>query len=108
MAGLSNILSNSSNKNGLNPFCSNMLKFVTLFFMLATASFSEAQFVKVIGTVADSSQSPIPLADIYIKNGQKIAETDNLGFYECKLLPGSYTLVFSHREYLPFQLNVTI
>ena len=52
--------------------------------------------------------SPIPLVEIYLKEGQKIAETDNLGSFECKLLEGNYIVVFSHKEYEPFQLNVTI
>ena len=85
------------------------MKYVAaLLFALGFFSNAVAQFQKFTGVVADSSESPIPLVEIYLKEGQKIAETDNLGRYECKLLPGSYTVIFSHAEYKTFQLNVTI
>ena len=82
--------------------------FTALLFVLGTCTNVFAQFHNFSGLVADSSLSPIPLVEIYLKEGQKIAETDNLGQYECQLLPGNYTVIFSHNEYKSFQLNVTI
>ncbi len=74
--------------------------------MLAHSAFS--QWLQVSGNVVDSSYSPIPGAEIYIKNGQKIADCDNLGHYTARLLAGQYQMVFSHPQYQNFVLSLVI
>lgn len=48
------------------------------------------------GTVLDEKNTPIPLAKVYVKNDAEMRTlTDANGYYELRLFPGEYFLVFN-------------
>ena len=52
------------------------------------------------GQVFDEHNTPIPLAKVFVKNSAELRTVcDNNGYYEMRLLPGEYYLVFSTTGY---------
>ncbi len=50
---------------------------------------------KLSGVITDENEVPIPFAEIYVKNMAELRTTANAeGYYEMRLMPGEYFLVF--------------
>lgn len=68
--------------------------FLSFLFVLC-AQFSHAQNL-VSGVVTDEFDAPIPFAKIYVKNSADLRTEANVnGYYEMRLNPGEYFLVFA-------------
>ena len=72
---------------------SNYLLLLLIFFCAGTAWSQQL----VSGNITDEFDSPIPFAKIYAKNSPALRTVaDEDGYYEMRLNPGEYFLVFIH------------
>lgn len=52
------------------------------------------------GTILDENQTPIPFAKVFVKNNAELrTESDANGYYELRLFPGEYFLVYNAPGY---------
>ena len=70
-----------------------MRKFFTIIFFFGISSNLFSQ--KITGTVTDGQNKPLPYSSIFIKETGKGITANNDGKYSMKLLPGTYTIVFT-------------
>jgi hypothetical protein len=61
------------------------------------------------GTISDENNVPIPFAKVYVKNSSELRVQANAnGFYQMRLMPGEYFLVFTSVGYEERESYVTI
>ncbi|MEQ9440657.1 MAG: DUF5686 and carboxypeptidase regulatory-like domain-containing protein [Cyclobacteriaceae bacterium] len=75
------------------------------FFLLSTTSLL-AQGLR--GYLRNEQQEPLPFATIYIQQQETGTTTNEQGYYEIKLAPGTYDLVFQHLGYTTHTQSITI
>lgn len=60
------------------------------------------------GTIYDDSGDPLPFATIYVKELETGTSTNSDAFYEIKLAPGEYTVIFQYVGYQSVTKLVTV
>ncbi len=68
-----------------------------ILFLLSSASLSLAQGIR--GNILDENNEPLPFATIYVRNIESGTTSNGEGFFELKLAPGKYDLVFQSMGY---------
>lgn len=72
-----------------------MLRF-KLLFVVSMLSFLSFGQIRLFGTILDEKSNPIPFAKVYIKQDAGLRTVANVeGYYEIRLFPGEYYLVYS-------------
>ena len=78
------------------------MKKLGFFFLLAFLvfpMFGNSQAL-LSGTILDENQTPIPFAKVFVKNNAEMrTESDANGYYELRLFPGEYFLVYNAPGY---------
>jgi hypothetical protein len=74
--------------------------FNLFFLLLVLLSHKATGQVLLSGTISDEKEIPIPNARVYVKNNAELrTEADVNGYYELRLFPGEYFLVFNASGY---------
>lgn len=90
------------------------IKLHLIWFVFALGCISQLQgqtekyYSKICGFVADSSKMPIPEVSIYLINGTLLAQTDEQGYFEILLADNNYKIVFAHKQYETFTIEIHI
>lgn len=66
-----------------------------LCWLFCAVSAVDAQ-ITISGKVVDSNNEPLPYCNIFIKETQSVAVSNELGLYKIQVNPGTYTLVFQY------------
>ncbi|MDG5800296.1 DUF5686 and carboxypeptidase regulatory-like domain-containing protein [Marinilabiliaceae bacterium ANBcel2] len=92
-------------KSQLIPFLYKPLHLILIY--LCSCHIAEASGLK--GQVTNLDNEPIPGVSIFIKESHSGVATNNEGFYELKLEPGTYHVIFQALGYSrqEFQINIT-
>ncbi len=80
--------------------------FSILFFIFLFCSLAKAQGIK--GTVIDQDGTPLPYTTIFVKETGSGSVTNQVGKYEVKLAPGTYSISFQFLGYKSEQISITI
>ena len=81
----------------------NYYKSLYLLFILISVTTSYSQGIK--GKISDQNNEPLPYATIYVRNLETGTSTNLEGYYEIRLTPGKYDLVY---QYMGFKSVVKV
>jgi hypothetical protein len=62
----------------------------------------------IIGLVVDTASAPLPMVQIYNRNGAKMGQTRLDGNFNLRLEPGAYNLIFSHPNYHSVEIALLV
>ena len=62
----------------------------------------------IMGLVVDTASSPIPVVQIFNRSGAKMGQTRLDGYFELRLEPGSYQLIFSHPNFISVEIPLIV
>ena len=62
----------------------------------------------IVGIVVDTASSPIPVVQIFNRNGAKMGQTRLDGYFDLRLEPGSYNLIFSHPNFNSVEIPLIV
>ena len=62
----------------------------------------------IIGLVVDTASAPLPMVQIYNRNGAKMGQTRLDGNFNLRLEPGAYKLIFSHPNYHSVEIALLV
>ena len=62
----------------------------------------------IIGLVVDTASAPLPMVQIYNRNGAKMGQTRLDGNFVLRLEPGAYKLIFSHPNYHSVEIALLV
>jgi hypothetical protein len=82
-------------------------KLLILLLSLAALKASGQQYM-LMGRIIDQHKNPIPFASIYISNSTYGTTTNETGYYQFRLSPGTYNVVYRFVGYKEQILKVTI
>lgn len=85
----------------------NHLSYFLSFIAVIMLSFS-AKSASIYGEVTDQSGVPLPYANIIIKGTTQGTTTNEAGFYELQVQPGTYHLVFQYTGYKSVKRKITV
>jgi hypothetical protein len=74
--------------------------------LLLTANSAVAQGIK--GTITNPVNEPLPFATIYIEETKSGTTTNDVGYFEIRLPPGTYTFSVRYMGYTPQQFKVEV
>lgn len=79
-----------------------------LFLLLFASNLAQSQDSGLRGTIRDMDNQPLPFASLYVNETGTGAVTNEEGYYELRLQPGSYTVVIQFLGYQSRVEEVTI
>jgi hypothetical protein len=82
-------------------------KLLVIFISLIALKASGQQYI-LSGRIIDQQKKPIPFASIYISNSTYGTTTNENGFYQFRLSPGTYNVVYRFVGYKEQLLKITI
>jgi hypothetical protein len=62
----------------------------------------------IIGLVVDTASAPVPMVQIFIREGAKMGQTRLDGNFSLRLEPGAYNLIFSHPNYHSVEIALLV
>jgi hypothetical protein len=62
----------------------------------------------IIGLVVDTANAPLPMVQIFNRNGAKMGQTRLDGNFNLRLEPGAYNLIFSHPNYHSVEIALLV
>jgi len=77
---------------------------IALSFLIANMAMSQG----IRGNIRDAEGQTLPYASIYIKQTESGTSANEDGYFELKLSPGQYDLVFQHVGYAPLTQQVNV
>src|ERR1700748_2128554 len=83
-------------------------KLLIILLSLTALSASGQQQYMLMGRIIDPQKNPIPFASIYISNSTYGTTTNETGYYQFRLSPGTYSVVYRIVGYKEQILKVTI
>ena len=72
---------------------------------LATVQTTKAQ---IIGIVVDTARAPLPMVQIFNRDGAKLGQTRLDGYFNLNLRTGSYKLIFSHPDFYSVEIPTLV
>ena len=72
---------------------------------LATVQTTKAQ---IIGIVVDTARAPLPMVQIFNRDGAKLGQTRLDGYFNLNLRTGSYKLIFSHPDFYSTEIPTLV
>ena len=72
---------------------------------LATVQTTQAQ---IIGIVVDTARAPLPMVQIFNRDGAKLGQTRLDGYFNLNLRTGSYKLIFSHPDFYSVEIPTLV
>ena len=72
---------------------------------LATVQTTKAQ---IIGIVVDTARAPLPMVQIFNRDGAKLGQTRLDGYFNLDLRSGSYKLVFAHPDFYSTEIPLVV
>lgn len=72
---------------------------------LATVQTTKAQ---IIGIVVDTARAPLPMVQIFNRDGAKLGQTRLDGYFILNLRTGSYKLIFSHPDFYSVEIPTLV
>ena len=72
---------------------------------LATVQTAKAQ---IIGIVVDTARAPLPMVQIFNRDGAKLGQTRLDGYFNLNLRTGSYKLIFSHPDFYSVEIPTLV
>lgn len=72
---------------------------------LATVQTTKAQ---IIGIVVDTARAPLPMVQIFNRDGAKLGQTRLDGYFNLNLRAGSYKLIFSHPDFYSVEIPTLV
>ena len=72
---------------------------------LATVQITKAQ---IIGIVVDTARAPLPMVQIFNRDGAKLGQTRLDGYFNLNLRTGSYKLIFSHPDFYSVEIPTLV
>lgn len=85
-----------------------MIKKLLIILLSLAALKASGQQYMLLGRIIDQQKKPIPFASIYISNSTYGTTTNETGFYQFKLSPGTYHVVYRFVGFKEQMLKVTI
>ncbi len=78
-----------------------------LFALVLGLSAASAQ-AQITGLVVDTAKAPLPLVQIFDRDGAKLGQTRLDGYFNLDLRTGSYKLVFSHPDFYSTEIPLVV
>jgi len=78
-----------------------------LFALVLGLSAAKAQ-AQITGLVVDTAKAPLPLVQIFDRDGAKLGQTRLDGYFNLDLRTGSYKLVFSHPDFYSTEIPLVV
>ena len=63
---------------------------------------------QIMGLVVDTTRSPLPMVQIFDRDGGKLGQTRVDGYFKLDLRTGSYKLVFSHPDFYSTEIPMVV
>jgi hypothetical protein len=82
------------------------LRFLLLTLVLGLSA-AKAQ-AQITGLVVDTAKAPLPLVQIFDRDGAKLGQTRLDGYFNLDLRTGSYKLVFSHPDFYSTEIPLVV
>ncbi|MFM6952469.1 MAG: carboxypeptidase-like regulatory domain-containing protein, partial [Bacteroidota bacterium] len=82
------------------------LRCLLLVFLLGFGA-QKAQ-AQVMGLVVDTAKAPLPLVQIFDRDGAKLGQTRLDGYFSLNLRTGSYKLIFSHPDFHSTEIPLVV
>ncbi|MFM7638603.1 MAG: DUF5686 family protein [Bacteroidota bacterium] len=82
------------------------LRFLLLVFLLGFGA--QKAHAQVMGLVVDSTKAPLPLVQIFDRDGAKLGQTRLDGYFSLNLRTGSYKLIFSHPDFHSTEIPLVV
>lgn len=79
---------------------------VNLFVLIALTSSAQPAILR--GRITDQNNVPVPFASVYIQNSSYGTTANEAGFYQFKLNPGTYRVVYCFVGYKPLEENINV
>jgi hypothetical protein len=84
----------------------NRLRFLLLALVLGLSA-AKAQ-AQITGLVVDTAKAPLPLVQIFDRDGAKLGQTRLDGYFNLDLRSGSYKLVFAHPDFYSTEIPLVV
>ncbi len=89
-------------------FAMRIARACVIIFILLIPILLQAQAVRVMGQVSDSSNNPLPFASVIIKGTSQGTSANSQGFYSIDVAAGKYTIVVQHVGYKSIEKRIEV